>query len=82
MISFSDSIPNDSSIRENENVEELFSDFSILTSTSIPNANNKRGKQTLFFVLHLSQSVTLFRMNKLIQTLDSRSSSTSSLLFF
>jgi hypothetical protein len=58
MISFSDSISNDSSKMENQNVEELFSDFSILTSTLIPNANNNRGKQIVFFVLHLSQSVT------------------------
>jgi len=51
MISFSDSVQNDSSKRENNGIEELFSDFSILTSTAAVSVNNNQSKQTLLFSL-------------------------------
>jgi len=70
MISFSDSIQNDSSKWKDCATEELFSDFSVPTSTPIANVNNNQSKQTLFFslfslslslsVVHLSSSVTKF----------------------
>jgi hypothetical protein len=57
MISFSDSAQNDTSEEKNNAIEELFSDFSILTSTPIANVNNNRSKQTLlFFSLCLTPS--------------------------
>jgi hypothetical protein len=49
MISFSDSVQNDSSKSENNIIEELFNDFSMLTSTPIATVNNNESKQTVFF---------------------------------
>ncbi|UJR36349.1 hypothetical protein I4U23_029076 [Adineta vaga] len=42
MISFSDSVQNESSTEENRSIQELFSDSSVLTSTPIANANNNQ----------------------------------------
>ena len=47
MISFSDSIRDDFSMTENYRTEELFSDFSVSTSTPIVNVNNNQSKQIL-----------------------------------
>ena len=44
MISFSDSVQNDTFKKKNNDVEELFSDFSLRTSTPIANVNNNKSK--------------------------------------
>jgi hypothetical protein len=49
MISFSDSVQNGPPKRENNSIEELFTDFSMQTSTPIATVNNNQSKQTVFF---------------------------------
>jgi hypothetical protein len=47
MISFSESVQNDSLSRKNNGIGKLFSDFSILMSTSAAVANNNESKQEM-----------------------------------
>jgi hypothetical protein len=54
MISFSDVVQKNTLKKKKNDIEEPFSDFSILTSTPIASVNNNGGKQTLlvFSLLH------------------------------
>lgn len=59
MISFSDSVQNDTPKKGNNNTEELFSDFSTLTSTPTANVNNDRGRQTKFLFCSFTHTPSL-----------------------
>ncbi len=64
MISSADSVQKDVVERANPAVEELFSDFSVSTSTPSANVNNNQSKQTVRFSFSSRRLTPFFNCDK------------------